>query len=286
MQKSNIPICNEMLHHNYDPLDHDINLYINSPNSHYDKEHKHTHYEFAFVVSGSLLNTSMGSTVKLEKGDIILMRPECVHKISLNKKSDYLLFNLEISSDFIQSIANQMGKKSINDILRKPINYIKCTDADLLSLTTLVQLSLHHKIEKSLNQYYLRLLSINILILFVIQESLIMNSFDKKSDVVKKILADLSNPENFTLKSSEICQKHGYSHEYVIRQFKKANLDSPNKIFIRNKMNFACLCLKTSKIKIIDIAELCGIYTINHFNNAFIAQFGISPSRYRKMYAQ
>lgn len=287
MKKDSKPFRNNMLFYSHDQSKHDINLYVNSnsPDKHYTVEHDHTHFEFSFVANGSLFNTCNGKTVKLEKNDIMLLRPECVHKLSLNKNLNYLLFNIEIKTSFIQSVANQLGKNSIDEILRKPINYIKCTDNDILSLTTLAQLSQQHKIDNSQSQFYLRLLVVNILTLFVTQDSLNDQAPSAHySEIVNKILSELSNPENFTLNSSEICQKYGYSHEYVIRQFKKYKLDPPNKIFIRNKMNFAALYLKTSKMKILDIAELCGIYTINHFNSSFKSQFGVSPSNYRKHY--
>ena len=33
---------------------------------------------------------------------------------------------------------------------------------------------------------------------------------------------------------------------------------------------------------IIKIAEICGIYTVSYFNKSFKAEYGISPSQYRK----
>ena len=45
------------------------------------------------------------------------------------------------------------------------------------------------------------------------------------------------------------------------------------------------MILANSKIKIINIAELCGIYSISYFNTAFKKEFGISPSQYRKKYS-
>ncbi|MBQ7348975.1 MAG: helix-turn-helix transcriptional regulator, partial [Clostridia bacterium] len=40
--------------------------------------------------------------------------------------------------------------------------------------------------------------------------------------------------------------------------------------------------LTNSKMKIINVAELCGIYTISYFNKSFKKEFGESPSQYRK----
>jgi AraC-like DNA-binding protein len=105
-----------------------------------------------------------------------------------------------------------------------------------------------------------------------------------QSVIIKSVLSELNNPKNYFVTTKEIIKRLDYSQEYIIRLFKLSNLDSPNKIFLKNKLNYACTFLRNSEIKIIDIAEMCGIYTISYFNKVFKEEFGISPSNYRKKY--
>ena len=264
---------------------HDINLYINGKKNHFTPKHSHSHFEFAFLQNGSLINETKFGAQKLNKNDIIIMRPECEHRVIIDNDNDYLLYNIEINYDFFKKIINDIENVDVDKILTKPIYYLTCSNQEAIQINDLLVLA-----TSSNNDYKKSQFSLKLLVIFIFTKLYIcLNDFIKDGDLssltVNKILNELRNPDNFTLNTNSIFKKYNYSQEHVIRLFKKSGLDTPNKIFMQNKMNYACNLLRNSDIKILDIAALCGIFTQNHFNRAFKSHYGISPTNFRKKFS-
>lgn len=260
-----------------------IHLWAKSPENHYGLEHSHTHHEFFFVERGSLLNVAEGKTVKLIKNDIVIMRPECTHKLLFDKNAPYLFFNLEINSEFLKNLLLNLGHNDLDSVIPDTITYFRCSDDESLELMQLVNLITKEPLESPTRLFYLKLLVINLLTKHILNHTQNkLNNSAVDSPIINTMITELTRPENFLLSTNQICRKLNYSQEYVIRLFKTAKLDSPNKIFLKNKLNYACTYLKTSNLKIVNIAEMCGIYTISYFNKTFKKEFGVSPSQYRK----
>ena len=288
MSKAKKLLVHNMLTRRNGVDDEDIILYAQTPEFHYDVEHMHSHHEFVFVERGSLLNVSEGRTVKLVKNDIVIMRPECAHKIMFDKKANYLFFNLEINSEFLEKLLLTIENTDINSAIPDKITYLHCSDDEGFELMQLVNFATKYPIGSKNRQFYLKLLVLSLLTKCVVNVQSRLNDTAIDSPVINTMITELNKSENFLFSTNQICQKLNYSQEYVIRLFKSANLDTPNKIFLKNKLNYACTYLKTSSLKIVDIAEMCGIYTVSYFNKAFKKEFGVSPSQYRKkskMYA-
>ena len=75
-----------------------------------------------------------------------------------------------------------------------------------------------------------------------------------------------------------------YSHEHIIRLFNKHGLESPNKLFLKNKLRYSTMLLKSSNMKIAEIAEKCGIFTMSYFNKSFKLEYNMSPTEYKRKY--
>ena len=96
------------------------------------------------------------------------------------------------------------------------------------------------------------------------------------------MLSMLEDIRNFKLSIKEICEKTFYTQEHITRLFQKAGLNSPNRIHLQKKMQYAANLLLNSDMKIIEIAEQCGIETVAYFTKAFKKEYGEPPSVYKK----
>ena len=260
-----------------------IKLYIKTDKDPYNLIHSHNFYEFTFISRGKIINFCNGEKVVLSKNDIMILRPECEHQIQQLPDTSYLYFNLEVNIDFLKELLKQLSVNNIDELFEDDINYIHGSENDSEELIRLVNLSQKVTATPEEQQFYLRLIVMKLLIKFVTTRDLSNNiNSVNNSVVINKVLTALNNPDNFTYNLKDICEQLGYSHEYVIRRFKNANLTSPNKIFLRNKMIYAGTLLTTSNMKVINIAELCGIYTTYYFYKSFKNEFGVSPTEYRK----
>ncbi len=262
----------------------DINLYINTNHFHYDIKHSHTFYEFAFIANGTILNTDDNNTVKLIKNDLVAIRPEYRHQLFLDNNNVYTMYNIEVNSDFIINILSVLNGINIDELLKTPITHLHCSNSEAAEIMQLFS-QYQQQISPKDKQFYLKLILIKYLTKITASiKSHIVQANIQYSEIINNMLKELNSIDNFSLSTKQIASNLGYSQEYVIRLFKQAQIDSPNKIFLKNKLTYSATLLTNSNIKIINIAELCGIYTLSYFNKSFKKEFGLPPSQYRKKY--
>ena len=121
--------------------------------------------------------------------------------------------------------------------------------------------------------------------LCLVQEnSLLSSSFRSYSDTVTNVInyIDRNINQHFTLK--ELSDYANLSPYHFSRVFKKETGYSPLEYVSVTKINFAKLALRTSDIAISELAASLGYSSSASFINAFKAQRGISPNRYRNEY--
>ena len=123
-------------------------------------------------------------------------------------------------------------------------------------------------------------------VLFAFEERFSLEEIEKATDksFSYNLITMLNQPENIRLKLNEVCKKYPCSVEYAIRRFRAEGMETPNKIFRKIKLDYACLLLKTTDKKIIRISEEVGFFNIGYFNGLFQEVYGLSPKDYRKRY--
>ena len=267
---------------NIDGTIDDIKLYVTTDKDYFKLLHSHTFFEFTFIARGKIINNADGKKVVLSQNDIMILRPECEHKLEQLSDTPYLYFNFEVNARVFRELLAEL-KADETKLLKDDIYYIHGSESDSAEFIRLVNLSQKVSASPQEKQFYLRLIVIRFLVKLVTDRDISETvSAGGNSTIINKVLSTLNNPDNFTLNLKQICEQLGYRQEYIIRLFKSANLQSPGKIFLRNKMIYAGTLLTTSNIKVIYIAELCGIYTTYYFYKSFKNEFGMSPTEYRK----
>lgn len=243
-------------------------------------EHNHDYWEILFVERGNVVNSYNGEERILTKNELCVLHPDTVHTVLERTNEPLLFFNFEITPSFLEPLCKSFGFENAKTALTDSLFYFSLPDNDVSELMQLINKTQEPSLSSDEKRKCLRLL-----ITQLISRAIKQRHFPKstpKNSLVSKILSELENIENFKLTIEEICAKCSYSHEYITRLFKKENLLPPNKIFLKNKLEYACTFLLTSKITIIEIAQLCGIYSLSYFNRIFKEIYGISPSAYRK----
>lgn len=259
---------------------YEVNAFINNENELWPHEHNHTYYEFMIIERGSLVQEINGNDIVMNKNDICLLRPDAIHFVKQNGNDSVVLVNFEISQNFFNSIAKTLGVNVHDDLLKDKIVFSKCSEYDIHNYMQLLTIAYNDS-----NFYTSQVCLKNIvtaLLTKLVSEYLCNKIQINDNSTIASILYELKKPDNFTLSIEKICRNKSYSHEHISRLFKQANLDKPNKIFLKNKLAFASTILRTSNMSIIKIAELCGIYTLAYFNKTFKLEYGLTPSQYRK----
>ena len=266
--------------HSAKKIDPDIFFAIKQGKYIFPIEHNHDFWELIFVERGKVINSYNGQERILTKNEFCILHPDTIHTVLEEVNSPLLFINFEIKASFLDPLCQSLGFTNAEAAFNTPLSYGSLSSDETLDIMQLINKTQETSLSNDEKSKCLRLL-ITQLVSHAIKQRFFPKNIPHNS-LVSTILNELRNIENFKLTIDEICAKCSYSHEYVTRLFKKENLLPPNKILLKNKLEYACTFLSTSKITIIEIAQLCGIYSLSYFNRIFKETYGLTPSAYRK----
>ena len=233
--------------------------------------HFHSHIEVIYVTEGEITVTINGNTSTLKKGDISAAINYDIHTYSTEKfsKSIVLLVPCEIVNSFVSLssgktfgspflISNSSNKEILHClkmILSEPKkdNLLKMKGYIYIILSLLID-NLGFSDSKSLSSNYLP----------------------------KKIL--LYMQENYLEKISllTISEKFGYNKYYFSKFFNTFFGCGFTEYINTLRARHASILLSEGKLSIMEIALDSGFENQRTFNRAFISNFGVTPSDYRK----
>ena len=105
------------------------------------------------------------------------------------------------------------------------------------------------------------------------------------SDVEQiRLYIDSNITEN--IKLSDIAHNFSFSQEHIIRIFKKKYGITPHKYVLESKIRLAMIMLKTTDMRIDEIAEKLSFSDSHHFSAQFKRLVGYKPSLYRNNYSR
>lgn len=263
----------------------DVVLFIHDETSIYTDVHTHDFFELTFVESGELVHVINKKEFVLNSGDACLLHPRVAHKLS-PVKNGLSIFSFGINSKFLKQLATCYNLDFSETFLKEPIINFRLSQREITNL--LQTISLIGKKDIIFNTNLLGKDAYNSIIKIIITEFIFKifkletsSITPKHHPFVTKFLNEINTPSNFQYDLTEICSKLKYSHGHINHLFRKENLDSPSKIFLRNKLAHAAMLLQNSDMKITSIMEICGFFSSGYFNTSFKKEFGFSPRNYR-----
>ena len=261
----------------------DINLYIYNEKNIYSSLHVHSFYEIVLVISGKAMQSIDGQESVLTENELCILRPEAQHLIKSYGNSPLILYNFEVSKAYMDELCKSLGFSSANETLPSSANYTRYTAASASEHMKLISFpdSLPSLDHPNVQQISLKIIVTKILINSLINPSPLSTN-KKEATIIQSMLSMLEDIHNFKLSIKELCEKTFYTQEHITRLFQKAGLSSPNRIHLQKKMQYAANLLLNSNLKIIEIAEQCGIETVAYFTKSFKKEYGEAPSAYKK----
>ena len=228
--------------------------------------------EILFAISGEHQLLIDGTEYTLKEEDIVIVNPFQPH--SHTKPPEGRLSVLTISKDFLMAngFANQKG------IFQTMVQSEKLWDK-------FREFYLAYYTADPLREAILRAHLLELLVIIYKEHFYIDENFSENTKIYQ-ILEYLNSNyiENITLES--IAREFHYNKSYLAYAFKKLTGCTITEYINKNRCHYAETLLKTTNIRIQDIAEMCGFSSDTNFRRVFKRYRGFSPTNVRKIYKE
>lgn len=264
-------------------LNVNVDFYINAVPE--ETKQQHEYWKIILVFGNDLINVVNGERIELKAEEAIIVRPDDTYFVQRRQDNNYQLLCIKVKKEFFEEVLNLFSPTTLLMLKAYPKNIpkIKCSFANYQKILHLMRLS-HRDLESGGERRQFLSKELLMCILFEYEEQFCAEQInDKRNRSFSTVMITLFNQiENIGLKLHEVCAKYPCSVEYAVRRFKVEGLETPNMVFRKIKLDYACTLLKSSDYKILTISEKIGFNNLGHFNKLFFQTYGVSPKEFQK----
>ena len=268
------------------------------------KIHTHDFIEIVYVYDGKGYHIYNNVTYPVSKGELYIINsrtPHCFYPTDKSNSEHLVVYNLCFLPEFISSINIHLPiLVELTDIMLYKSLY---PDEIIYSPDLKLSGSMRTEIEQLYEKMYLEFTSKGINYVELLRLSLCelllkihrfyrQNHASPESAVIKyrhQLIPDCIQylRENYSKKVTieELSNNFFLSKSYLSSLFKKATGSGVVEYLQQIRIEQAKKLLKTSKMRIADIAEKVGYRDIKFFNKIFVKETTVTPSEYRKFYS-
>ncbi|HTE26726.1 helix-turn-helix domain-containing protein [Flavitalea sp.] len=241
--------------------------------------HKHDFAEIFWVENGSGIHLINGREIKLERGDIVMIRPDDQHTFTSSKKG-LTIMNLAFSTGTLHYLRTRYFPD---------LNYYFWTD-DFLPFTTSVDIALIRQISRRAEgcfRFRNSLLHLDSLLLFIFRSIAANEDIVVKSKQIPlwlhNAMQDFCTPELFKQGYSGFVNICGKNIDHINRTIRKVLYKSLSDLIAELRMNYAAKQLVITNVPIKTICSDCGFNSLAHFYKTFKKFYQVTPYYFRQM---
>lgn len=251
--------------------------------------HKHSDFEFSYIVSGNGLYALRDGACLIREGDVFLFGANQVHCITdRDPDSPMILFNLQFESRLIWSPLSNMLNERYLQFFNGKCERLDPFAESTSRITRIMKKIMKENQEKNVG-YQLMIKAY----LYQIIGELIRGcgvSFEDPADGVRqrgllgmdRAMTYINEHLDTPLTLEEIASVAGFTRNYFSSLFTELNgLTTWDYITIR-RIERSCELLSKTDLPIIEVAQRCGYENLSNFNRMFLRIVGASPSVYRR----
>ena len=260
-----------------------INFHVNSiPWRH---RHIHDYWEVQVMLLGEVENQINQHSHFLKKCEVQILRPNDVHYMKLARNQNYECLNLEIKKDIFSKICEVFYPQILNElfIFKECVPAFILPDSSLLKIRDLLVFA-QQKVDILDPDRQFLIMEILMECLFAfINQNFVHNTIQEYS-FSETLIKMMKKSENIGLKLNEVCKKFPCQVMYAIRKFKEEGRETPNKVFRKIKLDYACGLLRTTQYSLEIVADIIGFHNTGYFCRIFEEEIGMKATEYRTKY--
>ena len=273
-----------MNHYTYkyaDKLDYDF--HVNEFD--FPMPHRHADYwEFTLLTNGSVNNVLNGKKRCFTAKTVFFSTTKDEHFIKKEGNEPIRYINLAVRESKILQILGALSE----DLAQRMIDddhYFSLSEDSVYKIEAII-----YKVNLlSSKQYEMRnellcaaLLPILQTYLFTHITPYVKTISESNEQWIQKLSALTENMDFPTYSVNDLCDKLGYSRMQLNRLFKQKFNKNPHQYLTDYKLHYAKNLLKSTDMKIIDVALSAGYSSISQFQTNFRIKYGLTPNEFRK----
>ena len=229
--------------------------------------HMHRCYEIILLCEGSMNVRIEQREYTLEAGDMILIKPNCVHSLETPATSRHRL--CIFSPELISAVSSQLKRHPLlSPVVRRVPHLYRELFEQINESASIAGIK---GFLYCLSDLFCKQLDLSREVILSGRDHLIR-------DALRYVEENLNAP--CTLEG--VATALGYSGSYLSRVFGDT-VGMPFTAYVRHvKINRACYLLKNTRLSVTDIVSQCGYASVATFNHNFSELTGCSPTAYRK----
>lgn len=267
-------------------VDHIDEIHLKYHINTFDFPMLHTHkdyWEFSILTEGSIHNILNEKKETYQENTVFFATTDDVHCLKSNTTGNLRYINIAIKEAYLLQLLNFLSPTFAQDLREGPRAF------PLPSSTIYKIENLLYKINLlKRNQLKTRNDLLNSALLLIIQHLFsskinILDEYPTADLTWKQHLSDImQNPNFLSYTVNDLCENLGYSRMQLNRLFKTHFNKTPHEYLTAYRLRYAKSLLRSTDMKILDIAMSTGYSTLSQFQLNFKKYFGITPAQYRK----
>ena len=253
--------------------------------------HRHTYYEFVYVLEGTVDHVLNGEHHILGEGNYFLLSPEDIHTYLSINSDPFRIVNFMFNPALIDSSFNL--NTPFKAIIKHPaigVSYKRLTASPLSTQFLDDDRSLRQIFVNTINEYkfkkpgYISVLRAAAItgIIACLRNVYAGEDGIEKNTFVTNIIRYVNENYADNVSLSALCDEMGYNVQYVSRSFKAQMGMTFSEYLFKVRIQRACSLLLSTDMTIQEISNAVGYSNTAFFHKVFKSVIGETPADFRK----
>ncbi len=254
-------------------------------------QHTHNYVEMVYMCSGRTTHIVNGTTVELHAGELLLLNQSAVQEILPAGEEDVAV-NFIILPPFFDSTLRMLGEEEnplrdfLVDCLRRGAEgtgYLHFRVSRVLPIQNLAENLIWTLTRPQSNRRSIAELTMGLLFLQLSEHTDELRT-DPQFSRQQLALSVLRYVDAHYADGSlgELAQRLSYDPSFLCRAIHRSTGRTFTQLMQNRRMIQAAFLLRTTSMKVIEVAESIGYGNISYFHRIFRSHYGMSPHQYRK----
>jgi AraC family transcriptional regulator, dual regulator of chb operon len=247
--------------------------------------HNHDFYEMFLVVYGSIIHCVNDTSLCLQEGSLVFMRPEDIHYYRPDNDNNCGLINIAFPAQTLKALLDYLGNGFEADRLlnaKEPPMVVLSNTEKEIAKDRLESINLLPRDNKKRFKTEARILLLEFITKYFPQKQ--EQKTKSAPQWLEQLKIEMQKKENFTAGVSAMFSMTNKSTEHVCRVFQEYFHQTPSQFINELKLNFAANLLTNSDEAIVNLCLEAGFENLSHFYHQFKRKFNMSPAQFRKTY--